>query len=535
MVPLARGWLAERAKAPTSEPWLVWLHLFDPHAPYRPPAPFDARYAGHLYYGEVAATDAALAPLIDDLRASPRPTLVVVTGDHGESLGEHGEQSHGLFAYESTLRVPLIVAEVGGHAGPRNGGEVSPISARHIDILPTILDAIGQTPPQDVPGRTLLPAAERRGGSASRPSYFEAMSGMLNRGWAPLTGVLIDRDKYIELPRPERYDVARDPAESENLYGKSAERDRVLAAALAAFGPARPGPRLAEAADAAASLRALGYVSGNAPAKARYTEADDPKALVALDQTIHDAVEAFGAGRSEDAAMLYRQILARRPDMSIAYRHLAFIEAQRGRLSAAVDVLQHALRAGVDDAPTVAQLGGYLGDAGQTAQAIRLLEPLAASADADVDTLNLLGIAYARTGRRREAGRTFERLLALDPQSSVPLENLGMLALDSGDLALARREFERAVQVDPRSSRAHADLGVAALKSGDAAAAIEAWKRAVQLDRTNFDALYNLGTTLAQRRDPDARSYLEQFARTAPPALYAGDLREVSRLLQTLR
>jgi arylsulfatase A-like enzyme/cytochrome c-type biogenesis protein CcmH/NrfG len=535
MVPLARGWLAERAKAPAGERWFLWLHLFDPHAPYRPPAPFDARYAGHPYYGEVAAADAALAPLLDDVRGSARPTLVIVTGDHGESLGEHGEQSHGLFAYESTLRVPLIVSQLGAQTGSRNGGEVSAVPVRHIDILPTILDAVAQATPPDLPGRTFLPGAERRGGPASRPSYFEAMSAMLNRGWAPLTGVLIDRDKYIEVPRPERYDLGHDPAERENLYGRSAERDRTLAAALNAFGTVSPGPRSAEAADAAARLRALGYVSGNAPAKARYSEADDPKALVDLDQTMHDAVEAFAVGRSDEAARMYRQIIARRPDMAIAYRHLAFIEGQRGRLGDAIDVLQQALRAGVNEAPVVAQLGGYLADVGQTAQAVRLLEPLAASADADVDTLNLLGITYARAGRRLEAGRTFERLLALNPQSSVPLENLGMLALDSGDLALARRQFERAVQVDPRSSRAHADLGVVALRSGDAVAAIEEWKRAVQLDRTNFDALYNLGTTLAPRNPSDARPYLEQFARTAPPALYARDLREVSRILGTLR
>jgi Tfp pilus assembly protein PilF len=130
----------------------------------------------------------------------------------------------------------------------------------------------------------------------------------------------------------------------------------------------------------------------------------------------------------------------------------------------------------------------------------------------------------------------FERVLTLNPQSSVPLENLGMLALESGDLALARRHFERAIQIEPRSSRAHADLGVVSLRSGDAAAAIEEWKRAVDLDRANYDALYNLGTTLAKRGQPAAaRPYLEQFARTAPAAVYAADLREVSRILQTLR
>ncbi|MBI3493426.1 MAG: sulfatase-like hydrolase/transferase [Acidobacteria bacterium] len=534
MVPIARAWLAQRVKSPDHEHWFAWLHVFDPHAPYRPPAPFDARYAARPYYGEVAATDAALAPLLEDPRASTQPTLVIVTGDHGEGLGEHGEQSHGLFAYEATLRVPLIIAEMGNRAS--SAGEVSSVPARHVDILPTILDAVGQALPSDLPGRTLLPAAERSGGSSPRPSYFEAMGAMLNRGWAPLAGVLIDRDKYIDLPLPERYDLATDPGERENLAGRSAERDRTLAATLYAFAAAPPGPRRAEAADAAARLRALGYVSGDAPHKARYTEVDDPKQLVALDQAMHDAVEAFGAGRSEEAVRTYQQVIGRRPDMAIAYRHLAFVEWQRGNLSLAIDVLQRAIRAGVTETSVVAQLGGYLADAGQTAQAIRMLEPLANPADADVDTLNSLGIAYARAGRRPDAGRAFERVLAINPQSSVPLENLGMLALERSDLPAARQHFERAVRVDPRSSRAHADLGVVASRSGDHTTAIEEWKRAVQLDRTNYDALYNLGTTLAHHGQPDAaRSYLEQFARTAPASRYASDLREVSRILRSLR
>src|SRR6185503_12830858 len=122
-----------------AKPWFAWIHLFDPHAPYRPPAPFDTQYAGRPYYGEVAATDAALAPLFDDLRSGP-PTLVILTADHGEALGDHGEQAHGLFAYESTLRVPLIISELGGAAGRDRGGEVSSVPARHVDILPTILE-----------------------------------------------------------------------------------------------------------------------------------------------------------------------------------------------------------------------------------------------------------------------------------------------------------------------------------------------------------------------------------------------------------
>src|SRR4051794_6284054 len=259
VVALARSWLAQRSAGSSGGPWFVWVHVFDPHAPYRPPAPYDAQYASRPYFGEVAAVDAALAPLFDGLRAASQPTLVVVTGDHGEALGDHGEMTHGLFAYESTLRVPLIIAEIGGSsatdaAGVRPQPDRAP--ARHVDILPTILEAAGQPLPADLPGRSLLTAAERTDVTA-RPSYFEAMSAMLNRGWAPLSGVLVDREKYIDVPIAERYDLAADPIEQVNLAGKAAARDRMLAAALRGFNAPPPGQRQTEDAEA-----------GGAPARA---------------------------------------------------------------------------------------------------------------------------------------------------------------------------------------------------------------------------------------------------------------------------
>lgn len=542
VVPLARNWMAGRASAP---PWFVWVHVFDPHAPYRPPPPFDAKYAGQPYYGEVAATDAALAPLLDDVRNSARPTLVIVTGDHGEGLGDHGEEAHGIFAYESTLRIPLIIAEVGGATsgssilsalGRTRAGEVSSVAARHIDILPTILDAVGQPVPSDLHGRTLLPREARDAGSPPRATYFEAMSGMLNHGWAPLTGVLVGRDKFIDLPIAERYDLASDPAEQSNLAGRSPERDRILAAALGAFTPALPGQRVTEDSEAAARLRALGYVAGEAPAKAQYSEADDPKRLMDLDSAVHRAIDAFSAGHAAEAVDIYRQVIDRRPSMAIAYRHLAFIEWQRGNAAGAVEVLRRAIAHGVTDTRALAQLGEYLTDTGHMAEGIRILDPLARNPAADADTLNALGIAYARAGRAADARRVFERLLAVIPGSSAPLENLGVLALEQGDVLGAKSYFDRAVAVAPGSSRAHAGAAAAALQSGDRKTAYDAWTRAVQLDSTNYEALYNLGVNLARDGRMDAaRPYLDQFLRTAPPALHARELREVSRLLQSGR
>jgi arylsulfatase A-like enzyme/Tfp pilus assembly protein PilF len=536
VVALAREWIAGHSK-----PWFVWVHVFDPHAPYRPPPPFDTRYASQPYYGEVAATDAALAPLLDDVRNSARPTLVIATGDHGEGLGDHGEEAHGIFAYESTLRIPLIVAQLGGAASPAAPaspggraatGEVSPVAARHVDILPTILDAVGQPTPPDLPGRTLLPGKERRAGSPPRAAYFEAMSGMLNHGWAPLTGVLSGRDKFIDLPLPERYDLAADSAERSNLAGRSPERDRVLEAALAAFRPALPGQRVAEDAEASRRLRALGYVSGDAPRKARYTEDDDPKRLVELDSAVHRALDAFGEGRRDEAAKIYRQVIERRPTMAIAYRHLAFIEWQQGNAAGALDVLRQAVAHGVTDARLLEQLGEYLTETGRVGEGIGLLEQAAGSPSAEVDALNALGIAYARAGRAADARRAFERLLDVLPGSSTPLESLGMLALDQGDARAAKDYFDRAVAAAPGSSRAHAGVGTAAFAGGDRRTAYEAWRRAVELDPANFEALLGLGLNLARDgRMAEARPYLERFLRTAPPAAYADALKEVSRLL----
>jgi arylsulfatase A-like enzyme/Flp pilus assembly protein TadD len=544
IVALSRDWIRAHGRsvansqgsAPAAAaPWFVWIHLFDPHAPYRPPAPFNERYAGRPYYGEVAATDAALGPLLEEVRAASSPTLVIATADHGEALGEHGEESHGLFAYEATLRVPLIVAEwprpadTAGTGAVR--GEVTAAPARLVDLVPTILDAVGQRAPSALPGRSLLDSAERLGHASSRPTYFEAMSGLLNRGWAPLSGVIVDREKLVDLPIVERYDLSADAKEQTNLAGRAPERDRTLAAVLQGFKPQRPGERPAEDAEVASQLRALGYVTGSAPAKQTYTDADDPKRLVELDRMVHRGVEAFTAGRPDEAAQIYAAILDRRPDMAIAYRHLAYIDARRGKLAEAVDVLNKAKRAGVDDERASTQMAEYLTELGRADDAIKLLEPRS-DRTSDPDTLNTLGIAYARAHRTAAARRTFERVASLNPTSSVPFENLGMLALDRGDLTEARRQYERAIAIDPSSSRAHSGRGVAALRGGDRAGAIVAWSRAVQLDATNFEALYNLGTTLARAGDVSrARPYLEQFLRSAPPARFEADRREVARLL----
>src|SRR5262249_8033851 len=358
-----------------------------------------------------------------------------------------------LFAYEATLRVPLIVAELGGAARrtvrAAAVGEVSSTSARHIDLAPTILEAVGLPIPGELSGRSLLTAAERRDGSG-RTSYFEAMSGVLNRGAAPLAGVLVDREKLIHLPPRERYDRAAEPGERVNLAGRAPDHDRALMQALAGYHAALPGGRVTETPDAVARLRTLGYLSGRGVSgKPRYTERDDPKRLVELETEVHGAVEAAGQGRLDDAVRMYQHALSVRPEFALASRHLAFLRARRGSLGGAIDVPQRAMGAGAGDPEIVTDLAGDVTDAGRPAQAIQLLEPLAADPLVGADTLNTLGIAYAQAGRKDAARQAFERGLAADPSSSIPLENLGLLALERGQLGASRDFFARAIAADP--------------------------------------------------------------------------------------
>ena len=515
--------------------WFAWVHVFDPHAPYEPPPPFDRQYAANPYAGEVAYTDRALGPLFELVRSGPRPTLIVVTGDHGEALGSHGEQTHGLFAYEPTLRVPLILDVTGR---PRAfGASPTDLPARHVDILPTVLDAVGIATPVGMPGRSLIRALEA--GDATPPaSYFESLSPFLNRGWAPLTGVVVGREKYIDLPIPELYDLVSDPKEAGNLLPARDDRRRVLEARLretAGSAAPAPGPREEESAEVRSRLRALGYVSGSAPAKPHYTEDDDPKRLLDLDRMMHDGVILFQRGQLRDALTSYQQVIRRRPTMAAGYLHAAYIEWELGHPAAAIETLEQARRSGADAPDLRVQLGLYLAEAGAPQDALRLLAPLQQEAVPDLDGLNGLGIAFDHLGRHAEALAAFDRILQLDPDNADGWQNKGVVYLERGNLSAAREALARALQRDPDLPRALNGMGVVELKSGNPRAAIDAWKRAVAVDPRQFDTLYNLGVTLFDMGDrTGARLYLERFVQTAPPVFYRKELEQVKATLRRL-
>src|SRR2546428_1583383 len=539
--------------------WAAWVHVYDPHAPYQPPAPFDRQYAGNPYAGEVAYTDRALGPLFDLARSGARGTLIIVTADHGEALGNHGEQTHGLFAYEPTLHVPLIIAELGGprrtqsaqrpqskpfFAGfadfafsGRGKGEVSPISARHVDILPTLLDALGLPAPKGLPGQSIVRALEE-GEATPLPSYFESLSPFLNRGWAPLVGVVVGREKYIDLPIPELYDLASDPGEGRNLLPARDDRRRVLEARLRDTGwtgPNASATRGQENPEGRSRLQAPGYVSGTAPPQQRHTEDDDPKRLVDLDRMIQDGVSLFQGGKPREALAVYQELIHRRPAMSSSQLHAAYLQWELGDPAGAIETLRQALRSGANAPDVRIQLGIYLAEAGSPQDAVRLLGPLQQEAYPDLDGLNGLGIALAHLGRHADALAVFDRILQLDPNNASAYQNKGSVYLEQGNLAAAREALRRALQRDPDLPVALNGMGVVELKSGNARAGIEAWKRAVDVDPRQYDPIFNLGVTLLDMGDSAAaRTYLEQFVRTAPPVFYRKDIEKVKAMLQRL-
>ena len=523
--------------------FFAWVHVFDPHSPYTPPDEDRTSYSAQPYYGEVAWVDRALGPLLDRVAGVPRPTLVIVTADHGESLGDHGELTHGMFAYEATLKVPLIVAQIPGRdaAGSSPRGVVIDTPVRHIDIAPTVLEAVGAAVEDSLPGSSLR-GPIGAGGGADRPAYFEAMTYNLVRGWAPLRGVLSGRQKFIDLPIPELYDLAVDPQEAKNQAAEQEDRMKVLGGLLRGYNvapPARPGP---ESAEVAATLRSLGYVTGSAPARQVYTEADDPKRLVKVDQDLHTAGELSRSGKVQDAIAIFDSVIARRPDTADAHLQLAYAYWQSGQPGAAIATLEKALKHGAPDRDVRIQLGLYLAESGtDVARAIKVLETLP---DDDVEAVNALGVAYSAAGRRADATRAFKRVLALDPTNGLAYQNLASMVLRDAQAARNRADRDRglkeaetlarqALDADPELAKAYTTLGVILAGTGRRSDAIESWKRAVALDGSEFDALYNLSVLLVEAgRHQEAREYAQRFVATAPPAQYRADIEQLQRYLR---
>jgi len=499
----------------------MWIHLYDPHAPYAPPEPFATEYRGHEYLGEIAYADNQLQQQLQPILAVDPDALVVVTGDHGEALGDHGELTHGLFAYESTLKIPLVIA---GAGIPHR---VDDTYARHVDIVPTILEVAGVKTPAGLPGASLVARA------SGADSYFESLSASLNRGWAPLTGVIHQQLKYIDLPVAELYDLPKDPGEANNLRDEKRREVQEARQLLAPMQVAASSNSSVDP-DTIAKLRSLGYLSGSAAAKKQYTAADDPKNLVGLDSKMHQAIDAFERHQPERALQLAKELVDARPDMAVGRETYAFMLQANDRLAEAIHQLEILAKGGGANADDRVRLALLYSETGQSKKALDVLEPLKTSTDPDV--MNAFGVSLADEGRVAEAEAAFQRVLQSDPNNAPALQNLGIVALRKDDVRAAQSFLSRALELNQRLPLALNTMGVVYARAGDFPTAVDYWNRAVTVDPRQYDALFNIGVVeVRSGHTAQARKALQQFVSTAPPTRYAADIAAAKKALGQLQ
>ncbi len=528
----------------------LWVHLYEPHVPYEPPAPFSARFADSSYLGEVAAADEYVGRLLAEVESSSSgDSLVVVTSDHGEGLGDHGERTHGLFAYESTLAVPLLFWS------PALDGARIAAPVRLVDVAPTLLQAAGielSMLPR-LSGRSLWRPSDgaSRGTGEPATTYFEALRTNLQRGWAPLRGVIAVEPaeprggakpegpfKYISLPIPELYDLASDPNETRNLHRTRPDTASRLAALLPVESQWPPTAG-AVTEEERRALESLGYLtaSGGRGGPPSYGEQDDPKVLVDLDRMIQDWSEAYLGGRFEQAEQLARRMIERRPRMGLGHLNLAQVLLDRGRTEEALRVMVDAERAGIASPFLRRQLALTLAEVGRAEDAVRLMERHASSRDPD--NLNVLGLVLSEAGRPDRARDILLRSLEIDGRDPRARQNLALAALHQADWPLCEREARSALALDPVLPLAWNYLGIALFNQRRADEAIQAWQRSVELDPGDLDVLFNLASVAARsgRRDV-ARPALERYVEAASaPSFgdrFAADLEVARSLLRGL-
>jgi Flp pilus assembly protein TadD len=534
VVEKALAWLGER-----KSPWFMWVHCFDPHQRYEPPEPFLSRFKDNPYNGEVAYVDSALESLFDGLRRKGMEddTVVVLTGDHGESLGEHGESTHGYFAYNSTLWIPLIIAAPGTKAAECQE------TVCHVDIFPTVCDLLGVAKPRSLQGVSLLPALKGKT-LASREIYFESLYPHFSRGWAPLRGIISGRLKYFDSPIPELYDIEKDFGEIDNLAGGQG-LDAVRAALKKMMdtlaSPSAGGSNRKLDRTAQDRLRSLGYVSGPVPSSANktYTREDDLKILLPYQDKFQTAMGRYHKGALEEGIALLREIIAERKDFDLAYTYLATIYKEQGKWKEAVECLRQGYRENPSSFRILTTFGVFLTETGQNDAAIEILKQGLAIIDYDPELWNYLGIAYWNKGEFPAASEAYGRALELDSNYPIVINNFGSLHFSlflrdrkEEDFRRAVEYFKKAIELDPSYASPHNGLGTALAKAGDLEGGIASWEKAVVLDSKLHHALYNLGAAYLARGDKSrALDYLLRYKKIVYGRLSADEQEKLDGLI----
>jgi tetratricopeptide (TPR) repeat protein len=421
----------------------VWVHFYDPHDPYEPPTPYSEVYKDRLYDGEIAYADSALGHFLAYLKKQGwyEGAMIVVVGDHGEGLGEHHEDTHGIFLYDSTTHVPLIVKL----PNEREAGRTVDAQVRTTDIMPTILNLLGIAAPASLDGDSLEPFLA--GIEATPRTVFGETDYPLRFAWAPLRSVRKEGFKLIEAPKPELYDLHADPGELRNQYepwdGTVQKLRRVLAELIAKSPPPGKTSPAAVSASTIDELHALGYL-GSADARSATDVPEpsllpDPKDKIEEQNLLHTAMMASEDGQPGKARVALERVLQLDEGSAIALRQLGRLELASGNYAKAAGYLRRAQHAPPND-PT---------DAFDYARALEL------------------------SGDLRGAEDVLEASVKLNPHQFAVRLSLGRVYLRLNDSKAAEDQFESAILLQPGSSEAQIDLAKALNRQKKFADAVE--------------------------------------------------------------
>lgn len=461
VVDRALAWLNGQA----AKPYFVWLHLYDPHQPYAAPEPFGSKYRKDPYAGEVAYTDGELGRFFKAVAARPDydQTIFVLLSDHGESLTEHGEYSHGVFLYDATLRIPLIVAGPGVPGGIRVKQQ-----ARTIDVLPTVLDLLGGKPPASSQGSSLTPAFSGRQ-TPTTYSYGETVYPKMNMGWAELRSMRTARWKYVRAPRPELYDLAADPNETKNVIGQFRKEADEMETQLRQFARAGQSERIETTsldAKTMEQLKSLGYLSGFSDRELELNgKGADPKDRVAVLKVLEEVRPGSRLAPRERIRRLEGALAQDGTNFTIYY-HLGSEYEAAGRYPDALKLYQDAVQKGVRNGRLYSRIGDLQLRAGRKKEAIGSYETAAQLSPSDAEVQNNLALAYMEEGRIQDAERAYRWVITTE-ENAAAYNGLGLISIQRQDPAGARGYFEKAVQLDPDLVEAQLNLGLIYRMTGD--------------------------------------------------------------------
>ena len=479
-------------------PFFLWLHLYDPHSPYSPPEPFRAQYKGRLYDGEVAYADHELGRLLACLkgRGLYDGALILLLSDHGESLGEHGEQEHGFFVYNSTTRVPLVVKTPAG-SRLRPGRRAEPVET--IAVAPTLVEMAGLRDPIQKQFQAEGLFARQREPAAAL-AYSETFYPFSSFGWNPLRSLESRRYHYIEAPKAELYDLQADPEERHNLAGEQSAVAAVLkeklSQMLAQHSPLEKraqGPELSL--ETIEKLRALGYMAYRSPVSAEQLAKGlpDPKDKLGEFNAILQATDALEAGDFEKSEALLKRAQEHDPGMYLIPYLRGQAASRRKDWKAAVAQLSRSLELnpGFDQAMTV--LARALTLSGDPAGGRKWL---ARALEVNPQSLRVwyeLAWLHSRAGETEAARTALEKTLAIQPNFSPALRDLGMLYFRQQNYAEAAARLERAAELGIKDAPLYNFLGISYSRTNRMSEAVEAYKQALKLNPELAEGHLNLG------------------------------------------